>query len=267
ASSLRPRVFYDDIPGAVVYVSDIPAGGGGKLEGVLFYQAPGRAGSNAYEQVVVSKEAYLRPSPGEGLKAELKEGVSHFYQLNAPESYRIYRFGREVRPLETPPALKAAGAPQRSVGDMSFLELLRERSSALGEVDPVLRPYRLRWVAVEIHQRIALPLACLLFALLAMPLGMTRARTGKGAGFALSLLVILVYWVSFTTTRDQAIRGTVPPLLGVWSGNLVIGAWALWAQTRLRWPPRDDREGLFTRLLGALRAAGAAIAKRIPRPG
>src|SRR6185436_7226665 len=51
ASSLRPRVFYDDIPGSVVYVSDIPAGGGGKLEGVLFYQAPGRTGSNAYEQV------------------------------------------------------------------------------------------------------------------------------------------------------------------------------------------------------------------------
>src|SRR6185295_10560842 len=63
ASSLRPRVFYDDIPGTVVYVSDIPAGGGGKLQGVLYYQAPGRTGSNAYEQVVVSKEAYLRPSP------------------------------------------------------------------------------------------------------------------------------------------------------------------------------------------------------------
>jgi LPS export ABC transporter permease LptG/LPS export ABC transporter permease LptF len=268
-ADLKPRVFYDDIPGTVVYVSDIPAGGGGRLEGVLFYQSSARPGSG-HEQVAVAREAYLRPStsPNEVPRTDLKDGVSHSYRPNAPESYKIYRFGREVRPLQAPALVQALQRPpQRSVGDMTLLELVHERARALADPDPVIRPHRLRWVSVEMQQRFALPLACFLFAVLAMPLGMTRARTGKGAGFALSLLVILVYWVLFTSTRDQAVRGTVPPILGVWSGNFVIAAWALWAHLRLRWPSRAEREGIFARLLRVTRSAAGEVVKRIPRVG
>lgn len=267
ASDLRPRIFYDDIPGTVLYVNDIPAGGGGRLEGVLFYQAPTNPQRDGYEQIVVAKEAYLRPSsvPGEGLKTDLKEGVTHSYRQTAPDSYRIYSFGREVRPMETPPHLKTLGQPvQRTVSDMSLGELLDERSRAAAEKDPVLRPYRLRWVTVELQQRLALPFACMLFAILAMPLGITRARSGKGAGFALSLFVILVYWVVFTTARDQGIRGTVPPVVGVWSGDLIIAAWALFAHWRLRRPAREESESVVSRIVTATRSAGVALARSIP---
>ena len=61
-----------------------------------------------------------------------------------------------------------------------------------------------RLIAVhnEMHQRFALPLACL------------RAAA-EGAGFAVSLGVILVYYVTFTICRNQGYSG-IPVWLAFW---------------------------------------------------
>jgi LPS export ABC transporter permease LptG/LPS export ABC transporter permease LptF len=267
AADLRPRVFYDDLPGAVLFVNEIRPGGGGRLDGALLYQ-PGQA-NRSYEQLVLAKEAFLYQAPGRkgALEIDLREGVSHSYRSDSPESYRTYLFRRYVPALlESPSYLRALERPpDRTVQNMSPRELIQEVRVAKLEKDPVIRPFRIRNAQVELQQRIALPFACLLFAVLAMPLGMTRVRTGKGAGFALSLLVILVYWVIFTSARDQAsLRGTVPAWLGVWSGNLVMVVWAVYAHWRLR-RPQQDEPGRLSRILSTGISWGPALLARWSR--
>lgn len=89
-------------------------------------------------------------------------------------------------------------------------------------------------VVLETHRRIALPMACFFFALLAVPLGVTRVRSGKGAGFAVSLGVILMYWIAYTVGSNQALAGHIPAWLGPWIGNLIVAPWAAIAIYRMR---------------------------------
>lgn len=51
-----------------------------------------------------------------------------------------------------------------------------------------------RLALVEYYQRISIPLACLAFALIAMPLGVYARPTGKAVAFGISFLLILLYY-------------------------------------------------------------------------
>lgn len=234
ASDLRPRVFCSELPGVVLYVDDIPAGSG-RMRGVLLYQADDGLGS---EQLTIAREGELVPSrePNGAISLELRDGIAHSFKTEAPETYRPTRFGvYQPKPFQPLSYLAPKGGrPRKFVQQMPLRELLREIRRIEDEREPLIREIRRRYAWVELHQRIALPLACLLFALLALPLGVGRGRSGRAAGFALSLAVVLVYWVAFTTMRDQSWFGNLPPGIGVWSGNIAVAAWAAIAYVRFR---------------------------------
>ncbi len=257
AADLRSRVFYDDLPGAVLYVSEIPAGSSGQLTGVFIYQPGTPAGAS--ESIILARRGELTStSDGTGsLRLDLQDGILHSFRVAAPESYLVSRFGRYVLEFAPPDFMKAlrAAPASRTVQDMGTRALLAELQVAATETDPILKPFRLRSVHTEIHQRLALPLASLLFALLAVPLGITRVRSGKGAGFALSMAVIFAYWIVFTVSRDQAIRGRIPIFLGVWAANLLMLAWFLSGIARMRGVAADR-----SRFIGLLTRAARSIA-------
>jgi LPS export ABC transporter permease LptG len=124
--------------------------------------------------------------------------------------------------------------PDRVVSDMTPSDLWREYHTALEQPVGLLRTYRVRSAIVEAHRRLALPFASLVFALLALPLGVSRVRSGKGAGFALSLGIVLAYWLIFTAGSDQARDGRVPAIVGIWGANILVSGWTLFAYVRMR---------------------------------
>lgn len=224
ASELKPRVFFTGVPGTVVYVDEMRAGSD-RLEGLLLYQAEDGYG---YEQLILAREGYLRPSAEEKgtIEIDLRNGVTHNFRASVPETYRSSRFGRYLpKPLRSPGYAIASGPRPKLVQQMSPAELIAEIRRLEQDRDPIVRDIRRRYAWVELHQRVALPMACFLFALLALPLGVGRVRAGRAAGFALSLVVVLVYWLAFTTAREQALGGNIPPALGVWAGNIAVAAW------------------------------------------
>lgn len=64
------------------------------------------------------------------------------------------------------------------------------------------------------HQKVALPVTCLAFAGLAVPLGVQPYRTGVSTGFGLSLLFILIYYALMTA--GMLLAGTLGALLAAW---------------------------------------------------
>jgi len=141
---------------------------------------------------------------------------------------------------------------------MPFRLLFEESERASEEKDPIIRNLRERGVWTEIHSRFALPFACFVFSLLALPLGMTRARSGKGAGFALSLGIIFVYWVVYTYGRQQlAIEGDVPVMAALWAANGLTGGWAVLALFRMG-RPEPSRSGAFRAIVDRIRSLGPA---------
>ena len=74
----------------------------------------------------------------------------------------------------------------------------------------------------ELNKRYSFPLACLTFALVGIPLGVTAQRRETSAGFALSLATALVYMVFILVgdiVSDQP--GSYPHLL-MWAPNVLF---------------------------------------------
>ena len=75
---------------------------------------------------------------------------------------------------------------------------------------------------MKLHDKIALPVIALIFALMALPLGMFSARSGRGEGLSISLVIVLVFY-GFKSYIENLVRlGTLPPA-GVWIPALFFG--------------------------------------------
>ncbi|MCX8011548.1 MAG: LptF/LptG family permease, partial [Desulfobacterota bacterium] len=70
------------------------------------------------------------------------------------------------------------------------------------------------------HSRFAIPFACLVFGLLAVPLGIFLPRTGRAYGFVISLIVILIYYILFSLGENLGNLGVIHPMLAMWFPNL-----------------------------------------------
>jgi hypothetical protein len=65
---------------------------------------------------------------------------------------------------------------------------------------------------IEMHNRFALPVACVVLMLLGVPLGVDSRRGGKSAGFVFTILLVFVYYfLSF----DRHSAGASEPTAGV----------------------------------------------------
>jgi lipopolysaccharide export system permease protein len=94
--------------------------------------------------------------------------------------------------------------------------------SAIGYDDRLADKY-----LVEIHKKYAMPVACVVFVLIGIPLGSMARRGGFGVGAGLSLGFFLVYWICLISGEKLADRALVSPQAGMWMGNVLMGACGL----------------------------------------
>jgi len=104
--------------------------------------------------------------------------------------------------------------------------------------------YRLAWV--EIHKKFSIPFACLAFAVIGIPLAESSRRGGRGSGFALSLAILVVYYVLLSNGETWAQDGTFQPAAAMWLPNALLVAAGLLAMKRAgrehaRWRPPGFR--------------------------
>ncbi len=105
---------------------------------------------------------------------------------------------------------------------------------------------------MEIQRRFAFPVACMVFALLAVPLAARPRRGGRAMGFIVSLLLVCAYYLMFIVGAGLAKEGKVSPVMGIWAANFLTGLAGLAllpgmeqirSSTRLtRWFERSHRQ-------------------------
>jgi len=76
---------------------------------------------------------------------------------------------------------------------------------------------------VDYHMKLALPMSSFIFALFAAPLTL-YSRAGRSFGVAVSLVVILLYYVGMSVARSLGVNGVLPPIVAAW---LINGLFAL----------------------------------------
>ncbi len=87
----------------------------------------------------------------------------------------------------------------------------------------VLAQYR-----VELHKKTSIAVACVIFVLLGIPLGLSVRRHGFGRGGGIAVGIFRFYWVTLGEGEKLADRGLLPPWLGMWFANAVMLFVAIW---------------------------------------
>ncbi len=77
---------------------------------------------------------------------------------------------------------------------------------------------------VEIYKKNSIALACLIFVLVGVPLGLSVSRAGVGLVASLAVFVFLFYWITLVQGEKLADRELLPAWLGMWAANVIIGA-------------------------------------------
>jgi len=84
-----------------------------------------------------------------------------------------------------------------------------------------IRKYKINNHLVELHKKMSIPFACLVFGLIGVPLGLMVRRGGRMIGLGVGLGVITLYYVMLTAGEKIAKVGAYPPVLGAWTPNIV----------------------------------------------
>ena len=81
---------------------------------------------------------------------------------------------------------------------------------------------------VELDKKIAIPIACFIFILLGIPLGIISKKGNFSISIAVSLGFFILYWALLTVGEMLGDEGTLNPGLAVWLGNIFIGIVSLY---------------------------------------
>ncbi|WP_034334993.1 LptF/LptG family permease [Deinococcus misasensis] len=72
---------------------------------------------------------------------------------------------------------------------------------------------------MELHGKLAIPFANLVLALISMPLAIRYGR-GTGVSLGVSVLIVVVYYLTLLLGRAFASAGILPPEVGLWFANV-----------------------------------------------
>ena len=81
---------------------------------------------------------------------------------------------------------------------------------------------------VELHKRFSIPIACIIFILLGIPLGIVSKKGNFSISIAISLGFFIVYWALLTIGEFLGDEGTLNAALSMWIGNIFIGTLSIY---------------------------------------
>jgi lipopolysaccharide export system permease protein len=72
---------------------------------------------------------------------------------------------------------------------------------------------------MEYYKDLAFPTASLIFCLLGVPVGIVSKRSGRIGGFAVGVLVVIVYYILNVACEFLVTTAALPPFAGAWLPN------------------------------------------------
>jgi lipopolysaccharide export system permease protein len=208
---IKEKVFNADFKGLLLYADKIPADGE-YMEGVLILDNRIMGKTNT----ILAKKAFLVADPKLMIvKLRLENGSIHTVSSDL-KSYRKVDFKSYDINLDLSTTLASVTDEHKSSTDMTMTELLaRMKNKELG--DAVVRE-----LAIEVHKKFSIPLSCIFFGLLALPLGITGHRAVKSRGFAVGIIIVSAYYLLRIGGEALVENGRLAPAIGVWTPNVVF---------------------------------------------
>jgi LPS export ABC transporter permease LptG/LPS export ABC transporter permease LptF len=223
--SVQPRIFDERFPHFILYVQDAAAAAT-QWSGVFLASTAGAEGTT----VTVAKDAQvISEQEGNRIELHLGPGSTHQYDRSSPDRYNVTTFGENDLAVDLSGSIASPRNDSLSVSERSVSGLLASNL-------PNQRDAR-----VELNNRLAFPAACLVFALLGVPIGVRPRRAGRAAGLILTLVLIGGYYFLWIAGNHWARQGRVSAFAGIWAANMVAAAIGLYCFHRIETIHRPNR--------------------------
>lgn len=218
---VRPRVFFEDFPGLVLYVHEVP------LDGKGWKDVMAADTSNASAPVIylARRGRMVIDRAAQTIHMVLEDGARHTTKLEDPAAYEVSRFESTIMALDPTSVFPRTG-PARGEREMALedlaLRIAELKAAGQSPHNPIM----------EMHKKFSVPVACFVFALLGVALGASHRKDGKLAAFVLGIGVIFTYYVIMFTAESLTKGFWLPPWLAMWVPDVILGAAGLFLLRR-----------------------------------
>jgi lipopolysaccharide export system permease protein len=146
----------------------------------------------------------------------LRDGTIHVNPKD-PREYRMIMFTHYDFKLNLSESL--APTPEAR---LSLFEIRAKIAETNGEDPRYLRMLQ------DHYKNLAVPASTLLFGLVGMPLGIVVKRSGRAGGFAVGILLIVLFYVLSGVAESWVTTRMMNPFVAAWFPNAVFGLATLW---------------------------------------
>lgn len=239
SDQIKPGVFEENIPGKLIFIRDIDrANGDWKQVFVAKQDDP-----DTEPTIFVAHRGRLQIGASLELsELQLYDGyIYEGYQLKRKEQDKAstYSFANTSLRLDLSPKEDVA-SDKKDESARNEIAVITDgpETQTLPELFrspiPTERKQQLL-LSVEKHKRFALPMACLVFALTGVALGMVVSRGGRSSGLIIGIGVTLSYYLLFVLGEDISRQGVIPAFIGVWIANISVTIFGLLMLVRYQW--------------------------------
>jgi lipopolysaccharide export system permease protein len=235
AVGIQEGVFNSDFEGLILYVEHIDPKTS-RLQGIFLVDNR----NPAERRVIVAREGRVTPDAQHlQMKLSLSQGKIYLSASELNGNYRLLTFVDNSLTLDMNRSF--ADPMQRPMDDEELtLTELRERAATLRSQG---RNYHSP--LVQFHRKLAIPVACVLFTLVGVPLGSRFRKGGRGLSLAISAAFALGYYVLIIAGQAMGNRGIVPEAFAMWLPNFLIATGGSLLLTRADFFPATLRQALF----------------------
>jgi lipopolysaccharide export system permease protein len=233
---LKERRFNDSFDGLMFYVNKIDPASGALMD--IFIDDHRKEGARI---AVTAPMGFLFQGEDDAtFNLRLRNGAINQVNL-ADRSAHLIRFDTYDLQLNLNNTVGSARAGKNEK-EMSLSELTAYLQAA---ADHDKRYYS---ALIEFHRKFSIPFACIALAVLAVPLGVQTQTTRRSAGLGIGLAAFLVYYLLLSAGLVLGETGVVPPVIGLWAPNLIMGSAGVWLLVQTA----DDRSPDLLSLLGRI---------------
>ena len=264
-AEVQARVFQEQFPNSILYISDIPPSTTTRWHRIFLADVTPSSDRGDSPRVTLASEAIAVPDAAQN-RIQLSLSNASTYEAGKDSSeYKVTSSPARDQMLQ---AQRNNGVvPSRPVIEMDSGPLYKlaygggraSRELTSGDKPD---PERRLEARIELHQRLALPFACMLLALTGIPLGVGSRRSGKSSAYVLTVALALLYYTGLINAINLGRQGILPPGLAVWIPDLLFAVLGFSMLARLEAPGDRDYIGRLTRLF---RSASRAPQEHLPR--
>jgi lipopolysaccharide export system permease protein len=126
---------------------------------------------------------------------------------------RTMHFEQQIMPMAKAPS--TISREQKKPDEMTIKEL-KQHIKVLEREYVNAKKYEM-----ELQQRLAIPVASFVFALIGTPLGLQPNRSSSSIGLGISIIIIFIYYAIMTVFTALGQGGALPVVLAAWIPNII----------------------------------------------